>query len=137
VIVLLLALPACAAAPPRSVPAAPSTEASEAPAAHAAPPAEAPADATPTATVTAVAPAKGDAKGLRARMLFSNPSKRTCRVLGYKATWGTRSKTVTLQDLTLPPGETRDRWLKVAPDDGDLDALTVEGTRVELDVACS
>jgi hypothetical protein len=57
-------------------------------------------------------------------------------VRGYKVLWATRSKTVTLDDLTLPPGETRDRWLKVAPEDGDLDALTVEGARVELSAEC-
>lgn len=94
-------------------------------------------DPKPTARVTAVSPGKTDlAKGTRARILFENPGKRPCRVLRYKMSWGSHAKSVTLQDLTLPPGETRERWLKVSSDDGDLDALTPEAAQVDLEVDC-
>ena len=73
---------------------------------------------------------------VRAKILFSNPSKRACRILGYKLAWAGKSKTVTLQDLTLPPGETRERWAKVNPEDGELGSLTPESSTVELQTDC-
>jgi hypothetical protein len=58
-------------------------------------------------------------------------------VSGYKLAWGSQSKAVTLKDLTLPPGETRERWLRVSAGDGDLAALSPESGRVELTVECA
>jgi hypothetical protein len=133
-IALLLPLVLVGCSQPTPPPAAPSAP----PAAAVVPasPTAAPADDKPSARVTAVEPRTDDAKGVRARILFSNPSSRACRVVGYKMSWAKRNKAVTLQDLTLPPRETRDRWLRVSPDDGDLDALTPEAARVELSLEC-
>jgi hypothetical protein len=95
------------------------------------------AEEPPSARVAEVAPSKESATYVRAKILFSNPSRRACRILAYKLVWAGRSKAIVLQDLTLPPRETRERWLKVSPDDGDLRALTPESGRVEMQTDCA
>jgi hypothetical protein len=129
---LALALLACSSTPPPAAPAPSPATSPAAPAPIAAPTADEP----PSARVTAVAPSKESAPGARAKIIFSNPSKRACRVLGYKLTWAGKSKAITLESLTIPPGETRERWLKVSPDDGDLAALTPESARVDVQTDC-
>jgi len=138
-LLLALALPACAAPPPASsaptagdVGAAPASSAASAPSTAT----PAPAGAPPSARVAAIASSKESVPGVKAKILFSNPSARACRVLGYKLVWAGKSKAITLADLTLAPGEVRERWLKVGLDDGDLDALTPESGRVELQTDC-
>jgi hypothetical protein len=127
------ALLACSSAPPP--PAAPPETAAASPA-PAAPPAAAPAaSAPPSAHVVDVVPTKGE-PFVRAKIVFENPGKSGCRVLGYKLLWAGKSKAITLGDLTLPPGETRERWLKVSPDDGDLAALTPSSGQIELKAEC-
>jgi hypothetical protein len=56
--------------------------------------------------------------------------------VGYTLSWGSAKKTIQLQGFTVPPGETRERWIKVGADDGDLAALTPEASRVEVKVEC-
>ncbi len=109
----------------------------------AADPPPAPAALPPTARVVDVvaserggAGKKLDTPFVRAKIIFENPGRGACRVLGYKLVWAGKSKAITLQDLTLPPGETRERWLKVSPDDGDLGALTPASGQVELKTDC-
>jgi hypothetical protein len=87
--------------------------------------------------VLEVVPGKEDVPSVRAKILFSNPSAAACRVSGYKLVWGAQSKTVTLKDLTLPPGETRERWLRVSAGDGDLAALSPQSGRIELGIECA
>jgi hypothetical protein len=128
-LLLALSLPACATPPP---PAPPATLTAPAPSTTTA----APADALPSARVAAIAPSKESVAGVRAKILFSNPSARACRLLGYKLVWAGTSKVITLADLTLAPGEVRERWLKVNPDDGDIAALTTESGRVEVQADC-
>jgi hypothetical protein len=84
-----------------------------------------------------VVPSKEDLPYVRAKIIFSNPSSAACRVHGYKLVWGAASKAITLKDLTLPPGETRERWLKVSPGDGDLAALKPESGRIDLQIECT
>lgn len=127
-LILCLALFACS-------PAAPPPAAAPAPAPAAPPPATAP--EPPSARVIAVEPSKESAQHVRAKIVFSNPSRVPCRVAGYKVTWAGKSKSITLDDLTLPPGETRERWLKVSPDDGDVAALGPESAKVDLRVECA
>ena len=134
-LVIALALPACATVPPPAEP----TPAAAAPASSSAapaPPAAAPAGEPPSARVAAIAPAKEGAGNVKAKILFSNPSARACRVLGYKLSWAGKSKAITLADLTLPPGEVRERWLKIGPDDGDVAALTPDSGHVEVQTDC-
>ncbi len=126
----LSVLAACAPAPP---PAAAPPPASP----PAASPPPAPAAEPPSARVTAVAPSKEDIMYVRAKVVFSNPGRTPCRIAGYKLSWAGKSKAITLKDLTVPPGETRERWLRVNPDDGDLAALTPESARVEIQAECA
>jgi len=132
-----LALLACSPAPssPAQAPGPPPGPAPAGPPSAEAGPA-APSAEPPSAKVTAIAPSKEDVPYVRAKILFSNPSRAACRVLGYKLLWAGQSKAITLQDLTLPPGETRERWLKVSPGDGNLAALTPESGRIELQTDC-
>ena len=144
---LLLLIPfallACASAPPATpppaTPAAPAAPAAAPVSPPSPPPAPvaAPAGDPPSARVVQVVPSKDDVPYVRAQLLFSNPSSAACRVLGYKLVWGAASKAITLKDLTLPPGETRERWLKVSPGDGDLAALKPESGRIELQTECA
>jgi hypothetical protein len=137
-LMIALALPACATPPHPAEPAPPVAMAAPAPSAAPTPPATAavPAEAPPSARVAAIAPSKEGAGNVKAKILFSNPSARACRVLGYKLTWAGKSKAITLADLTLAPGEVRERWLKVGPDDGDVAALTPESGRIEVQTDC-
>jgi hypothetical protein len=127
----LLALAAvlgCSAPPPASPPASSPTPA---------PPAAAPApDEPPTASLAGVAPSKESGAGVRAKIIFTNPGKRPCRFLGYKLSWAGSSKAIKLETFADPPGETRERWLKMSPDDGDLSALTPASARVEVQTEC-
>jgi hypothetical protein len=128
------ALLACAPAPPPAAPpeAAPAATAPPAPS----PAAPEPSAPPPSARVVDVVPAKDDTRGVRAKIIFENPGRSACRVLGYKLSWAGKSKAITLQDLTLPPGETRERWLKVSPDDGDIAALTPSSGQIDAKIDC-
>jgi hypothetical protein len=126
---------ACSAAPPPAAAPPPGTE----PTAAAAPlPSAAPAapEAPPSARVTAVEPSRESAPGARAKVLFANPSGHPCRFVGYTLSWGSARKVIKLEGFTVPPGETRERWIKVGADDGDLAALTPEGSRVDVKAEC-
>lgn len=127
----VVALAGCASAPPAE-PAAPVTTAAPSAAPAAAPAPEAP----PSAKVIAVEPGKESAPSARAKIVFENPTKRACRFLGYKMTWAGASKAIKLETLSIPPGETRERWLKVNAGDGDLAALTPAAARVEVETEC-
>jgi hypothetical protein len=113
-----------ACAPP--APPAPPVPNAEPPAASAPAPAPGP---PPSARVVAVEPG-------RAKVAFANPSGRPCRFVGYTLFWGSARKAIKIEGFTLPPGETRERWIKVGADDGDLAALTPEGSRVEVTAEC-
>jgi hypothetical protein len=86
--------------------------------------------------VAAVEPGKESIPDARARVVFSNPTGRPCRFTGYKLTWPGATKTVKLDGFTVPPGETRERVLKVHPADGDLAKLTPESAQVTIEVDC-
>src|SRR5262249_55187896 len=115
----------------------PPAESSPGAGASAAPASAAPAaEAPPSAKVAAVAVSKESVMYVRAKIVFSNPSKRACRILGYKLVWAGKSKPVAL-DLIVPPGETPERWLRVNPGDGALVALAPESGLVELQTDCA
>lgn len=140
---LSLWLVACSPAPPPASPEAagpssagtsaasdPATPASEPPASAA------PAGGPPSARVVEVGPSKESAPSSRAKVEFKNPGPKPCRFTGYTLSWGSSSKTIKLEGFTIPPGETRERSIKVHPDDGDLSALTVESARIEVKADC-
>ena len=125
VLTLVLVLTACSSAPPPAATSEAAAPAAEAPAmTPPAGPAEAAAPAPPTeppgARVVAVEPSKESVPYGRAKVEFTNPGTTPCRFESYKLSWGTSSKEIKLEDFTIPGGQTRERWLKVHPDDGDL-----------------
>lgn len=125
-LLLMFVLLGCAsAAPPPPVP---TVEPAPAPAAVPVAPEE-----PPSAQVVAVEPGKESALDLRAKIVFTNPTKHACRVQSYKLAWPGSSKVVKVDGLSIPAGETRERWLKLHPNDGELAKVTPADTRVELD----
>jgi hypothetical protein len=90
----------------------------------------------PSGRVAAVEPARDGSATLRAKILFKNPTNGPCRFLSYKLTWGTASKEIKLDSLTIPAGENRERWLKVHPEDGDLSDLTEVKSLVQVHTTC-
>lgn len=90
----------------------------------------------PSGRVAAVEPARDGSVALRAKILFKNPTGRSCRFLSYKLTWGTSSKEIKLDALVIPAGENRERWLKVHPEDGDLSDLTEVKSLVQVQTDC-
>jgi hypothetical protein len=100
-----------------------------------APPAGEPTDLT--ARVVEIAVSRESAMYLRARVVFSNATGTPCKIRGYTLAWVTATKTITLDDpLLVPPGETRERWARVMPDDGELAALTPAAARVAVQAEC-
>lgn len=89
----------------------------------------------PSGRLASVEPAK-DGLSLRAKILFKNPTNGPCRFLSYKLTWGTTSKEIKLDALVIPAGENRERWLKVHPEDGDLNDLTEVKSLVQVQTDC-
>jgi len=72
----------------------------------------------------------------RAKVQFTNPTKRPCRLSGYTLTWGGKHKTVTVKEVTIPAGETRDRWIKLDADEADAAQLPIENVGVKLAIDC-
>jgi len=127
----LFALPfwlvACAAPSPAEPLAAP-------PAVAAPPPAAAP--RPPSARVGGVEPSKESVTYTRVKIVFENPTKTACRITGYRLSVGAWRKEIKLDGLVLPPGETRERWLKVNPDDGAPGDPPLASGQVEIEADC-
>lgn len=91
----------------------------------------------PSARVAAVEPSRDGGLYLRAKILFKNPTTSPCRFTSYRLTWGASSKEIKLDSpLVIPPGENRERWLKVHPEDGDLSDLTEMKSLVQVQTEC-
>lgn len=133
----LLALPfwlaACAASPPPEPPSPAGPAAAPSASSTAPPPA---AERPPAGRVGAVDASKDAVMSLRVKIVFENPTKKPCRITGYRLTVGAWKKDVTLDGFDLPPGETRERWLRVNPEDrAPLDPPLVSG-QVDLKADC-
>jgi hypothetical protein len=83
-----------------------------------------------------VEPSREGFRYARAKIEFSNPGPRTCRFVRYKILWGSWSKEIKLEDVSIPAGQTRERWIKVDSEHGDISALTVKSARVEVTTDC-
>jgi len=91
----------------------------------------------PSARVATVEPSRDGGLYLRAKILFKNPTTSPCRFTSYRLTWGASSKEIKLETpLVIPPGENRERWLKVHPEDGDLSDLTEMKSLVQVQTEC-
>lgn len=142
ILIASLAAPllACGAAPaPAPAPATTSVESapSAVPSASASAAAPPPVEKKAGARLAAVEMGKESIPSKRAKIVFENPTSGPCRFTSYKLTWGASSKEIKLDGLTIPAGETRERWLKVHAEDGKLDDLTEDKSRVEAQVDCS
>lgn len=114
----LAGLAACATEPkPAEAPpppsAATSTSAPKAPAA----------EEGVSARVTEQAASLESAPYARLKVVFSNPTSKTCTFTAYTVRWGTDSKTFDLATFSVPPGETRERWGRVNPNDAGFKEL--------------
>jgi hypothetical protein len=83
-----------------------------------------------------VEPSKESVPYARAKIELTNPGPKPCRFVSYKLSWGASTKEIELEGVSIPAGQTRERWIKVHPNDGDLGALKVEGARVEVKTEC-
>jgi len=100
-------------------------------------PAPAPKSKEPSARVIAIASSNTESGNLvRAKIVFDNPTARPCQFKSYALSWAGARKEVKLDNFTIPAGETRERSLKVHPEDGKVEALTVESARVEVQTDC-
>src|SRR5262245_58775883 len=128
---------ACSA-PPATPPAAPASAASDVPAPSGAPAAPAaPATATsddmpPSATITGVLGSAEATAYMKVTAVFKNPSSRPCKLRRYTLVWSGGQKEIKLDDFSVPAGESRERTVRVHPEDGDLKTLTMQSARVEL-----
>jgi hypothetical protein len=90
----------------------------------------------PTARITAIEPSKESIPDMRVRIVFENPTAGPCSFKSYTLRWGKASKRIALEALTIPPGESRERSIKVHPADGDLGALSADSASLELETSC-
>jgi hypothetical protein len=127
--VAALAASACSGGgtPPATSPAGSSAPAGE----------QAPTDPPPTATILQIkADDSGKAPSKKVSIEFKNAGRRTCRYLVYRLVWKDHIKEVDLDKFSIPPGQSRERSLRIHPEDGDLASLTMENARVEASTEC-
>lgn len=72
----------------------------------------------------------------RVKVVFENPTARACAITRYTLTWSAGSKPAQPESFQIPAGESRERWLVVHPNDGDLSALTIDTATLELESDC-
>jgi hypothetical protein len=141
--VLLVAL-SCAASPSPTTPSPDTTPAASgnAPAQGSARTAEtgapmqpAPNEA-PRAKVTKAEIVAKDQYYKRATVAFENPSPYACNITSYTLKWEGGKKEITLDAFSVPPGESRQRSVRVHADDGDLGKLLPESAQVEVHATC-
>jgi hypothetical protein len=134
-LLLVAAMPlACAAPSPAASPAATAAAGSPASTTVASPPASPP--ISPTARILGALAAESG-PDLKVKLVFENMSPWACRFTSYKLRWGSSAKEIKLDGVTIPAGETRERSIKLHPDDGDLAAFKVESARVEVVTDCA
>lgn len=134
---LVIACGAAPAAPGAVAPTASATEstppAAEASAAASSAPA---APALLHASVTEIRVSTESPIYKRAKVVFDNPSSSPCSIKGYALSWPGGSKPAQPEAFSIPAGESRVRWLRVHPNDGDLGSLTADAATVSLESDC-
>jgi hypothetical protein len=142
---LLAVLSGCSAnAPNTAIPPPPTaSSAAAAPASAAAAPVSASAAAPHgdgvSARATAVGVSPESIMYRRVKVAFSNPTARACAFTAYTLHWGAFSKKLDLDGFSVPPGQTRERWAKVNPDDSgyaELEKIDVAQISVEVKSDC-
>jgi hypothetical protein len=91
----------------------------------------------PHGRVLGVAVSDKDDHFTRVTVAFENPTDKPCKVPGYKLTWDGGKKEITLENLTLAPGQRQTRAVRIHKEDGDLTKLTgPDVAHVELHTQC-
>jgi hypothetical protein len=96
----------------------------------------APTSAGPTAKITEVSGSAESTMYMKVTAVFENPTSRACRIPRYTLVWSGGTKEIRVDDFSIPPGESRQRSVRVHPEDGDLKKLTAESARIELSSSC-
>jgi hypothetical protein len=73
---------------------------------------------------------------MKVTSIFTNPTSKPCRIPRYTLVWPGGTKQIQLDDFSVPPGESRQRSVRVHPEDGDLKKLTSESARIEVGASC-
>jgi hypothetical protein len=90
----------------------------------------------PTAKVTEVSGSAESTAYMKVTSIFTNPTSKPCRISRYMLVWPGGTKQIQLDDFSVPPGESRQRSVRVHPEDGDLKKLTSESARIEVGASC-
>ena len=93
-------------------------------------------DAAPSAQITEVAGEPGKTAYMKVTAVFANPGARPCRISRYTLEWPGGTKEIQLDDFVIPAKESRQRSVKVHPDNGDLTKLSKESARMALPAKC-
>jgi hypothetical protein len=93
-------------------------------------------DAVPSAKITEVAGEPGKTAHMKVTAVFTNPGSRPCRIARYTLEWPGGTKEIQLDDFVIPAKETRQRSVKVHPDNGDLTKLSLDSARMALPAKC-
>lgn len=91
----------------------------------------------PSARVGSVEDSKDSVMNKRVKIIFENPTKTPCRITSYRLDVGAWHKDIKLDGLTIPPGETRDRWLRINPEDGAPADPPLSSGSVTIKADCS
>ncbi len=81
--------------------------------------------------------ARDSATDKRVKLVFINPTARPCAITRYVLSWPGGSKPAQPDSFRIPAGESRERWLIVHPNDGDLSALTPDAAKITIEADCS
>ena len=117
-------------APNLASPAAPPAAASSAPA-----PPPPPVAAKPTAKILGIEASKESGAYHLVRIAFENPTPGPCKVQRYTVRWGNDAKSLDTP-FSIPAGESRERSAKIHPNDGDIEALTLNAVTIEIEATC-
>jgi hypothetical protein len=142
---LALGVGACgSASPPKPSAPGPATGASSAPADS--PDSESSADddseplppgKAPDARILSVTAAAEGGTLHRVKIRFSNPTPSPCTFRAYTLVWSGGKKRVEGKNFVLPPGQRRQRTLRVDDKDGKLDSLDAKSAWIDLETDCT
>ena len=72
----------------------------------------------------------------RVKVVFANPTPHPCSITRYVLSWPNGSKPAQPESFRIPAGESRERWLVVHPNDGDLSSLTQAAATISIETDC-
>ena len=73
---------------------------------------------------------------MKVTVVFENATARPCKLPRYTLHWDGGTKEIPLDDFSIPPGQSRQRSVRVHPEDGDLTKLDMKSARIEVAARC-